>query len=74
MAPRLALDDPAVMNTLMRRPTGDPLMRAYRLSGTTSGRQPTIHDMVRRRMAELSGSSDSGHAATPTQNQSSATR
>ena len=72
MASRPGRGDPAVMNTLMRRPTGDPLMRAYRLSGTTSGRQPTIHDMVRRRMAELSGGADSGHAAT--QNQSSATR
>jgi hypothetical protein len=50
------------MNKLLRRPTGDPLMRTYRLSGTSTGRPTTIHDVVRRRMAELAASADGTRA------------
>ena len=46
------------MNTLARLATRDPLLRAYRLSGVTSGRPTTIHDIIRVRMAELASSAD----------------
>jgi hypothetical protein len=56
------------MNTLTQRPTRDPLMRVYRLHGTTSGRAATIHDVVRRQVAELARSGEnrrSGQVVLP---------
>jgi hypothetical protein len=61
------------MNTLTRLPTRDPLMRAYRLSGVTSGRPITIHEIVRRHMAQLGGSA-SGERSGQVTGQVTATR
>jgi hypothetical protein len=61
------------MNRLVQLPTRDPLMRAYRLPTTRSGRPVTIHEIIRRqaaagahRGAEQTRHSSIASAARPT--------
>jgi hypothetical protein len=56
------------MNRLTQRPVQDPRMQVFRLHATASDRPTTIHDVVRRQMAELARSADnrrSGQVSLP---------